>query len=594
MSRRAFLLLFLGLVAAAIVPWTTSSARLTNSVVRQMRAAYGVDLSVAGRTTIAFLPTPRVKFSDIALQGEGGAALASGGQLRAEIRLLPLLAGRFELVDLAFNAMRIEVALDERGRSAWDPLLARLRAQAAAPDDQPLPVRRIAVTASQLVISGAQGGATHRVDALDLVVRWPSPAAAIAASAQGVWRDEQVSVTLSELRPALLLAGRDTLFALEARTRLGTLAVSGQRAADGRLSGQSAIHTASLRDFSRWSGLDLPLGGQIQGFGLEGAFTSEGSEASWPNVRLTLGTDRLDGSLSVQTGTARPLVRATLAGSQVDLTGLTAPLRDLRAPEGPWISDPFTPGMASAGDLDLRLSAGSARIGRLKLDDLAAALLLNPARMELSLGRAGLDQGVLKGRIAAGIGSGFFDLKGQVTFDKVDVAALLADLGSSPWLSGTAQGHLVVEGFGESPADLIRQLNGRALLNMRDMEISGIALEELLRRPERRALSTPLEWRGGRTAFERVQVPLAIVNGVAELGEATLTSPRLKTLMRGRLSLADRSLDLRVTTEAAAGTLTSIASQPPSLAFDIAGPWENPRVAPALDAPVRRSDVARP
>src|SRR5215212_933357 len=96
--RAAFVLLPLGALAlvAAAAPWTLSSDSLRSVVAGQLKAAYGLDFSVKGRTVIAFLPIPRVKFEDMTLATADGKVIARGGLLRAELRLLPLLLARME------------------------------------------------------------------------------------------------------------------------------------------------------------------------------------------------------------------------------------------------------------------------------------------------------------------------------------------------------------------------------------------------------------------------------------------------------------------------------------------------------------------
>src|SRR4051812_22543307 len=120
--RAAFLLLPLGVLAlvAAAAPWTLSSDSLRSAVAAQLKTLYGVELSVKGRTVIAFLPMPRVKFEDMTLATADGKPIARGGLLRAELRVLPLLLARLEFSEILLKDAAINVDIDERGSSAWD------------------------------------------------------------------------------------------------------------------------------------------------------------------------------------------------------------------------------------------------------------------------------------------------------------------------------------------------------------------------------------------------------------------------------------------------------------------------------------------
>ena len=43
-------------LAMAVAPWTTSSGPLKAAIARQLRETYGLELTVAGRSTVALLP----------------------------------------------------------------------------------------------------------------------------------------------------------------------------------------------------------------------------------------------------------------------------------------------------------------------------------------------------------------------------------------------------------------------------------------------------------------------------------------------------------------------------------------------------------
>src|SRR5215210_5282450 len=155
MIRRAFIviaaLVGLAILAMAVAPWTTSSAPLRAAISRQLQETYGLELTVAGRSTIALLPVPRLKFEDIALASPEGTPLVRGGQLRGEFSILPLLVGRIELSDLSLHGSRIDVEFDALSQAAWTKPIEKVRASigdSAVPSKH---IRRLTVTGSYLV-----------------------------------------------------------------------------------------------------------------------------------------------------------------------------------------------------------------------------------------------------------------------------------------------------------------------------------------------------------------------------------------------------------------------------------------------------------
>ena len=63
----------------------------------------------------------------------------------------------------------------------------------------------------------------------------------------------------------------------------------------------------------------------------------------------------------------------------------------------------------------------------MKLEDAAANLLVKPGRVEIALGRATLNKGTVKGRLAVAPGTESHDVKLQGTFDRIDLGAFLTE-----------------------------------------------------------------------------------------------------------------------------------------------------------------------
>ena len=115
-SRTAILvavLLCLGLLAIAVAPWTVSGT-IAGAVAQQLREAYGLELKVAGRSTVALLPVPRLKFTDVTITTADGTQVVQAAQLTGEIRIAPLFAGRIELAEAALH----DAAIDLRAGAA--------------------------------------------------------------------------------------------------------------------------------------------------------------------------------------------------------------------------------------------------------------------------------------------------------------------------------------------------------------------------------------------------------------------------------------------------------------------------------------------
>jgi AsmA protein len=403
-------------------------------------------------------------------------------------------------------------------------------------------------------------------------------------------------MSLAGLQPAALAGGGKDRFAVEASTAATRLSVDAEASlADGlKAAGRATFATKSLRDVLHWTGVRIPFGGLVQDAALSGEFTLDGGAVSFPAMQLTLGSDKLDGALSGRLDGERLSLTGTLAADRLNLADAPAPFGPLQAAGGHWSYDPLDLREAAGADLDLRVSAAAARLGPLRLDDLAANLMVRRGRVEVSLGRATLNRGTVKGRLALVAGEAAHEVKLQGSFDRLDIGALLADLGQTRWISGTAQGQVAIETSGESAADLTRRANGRVGITVRQGDLWGVAFAEALRRSERRPLSAPLEWRGGRTPFEQAQAVLNVHGGIGDVVDGQLLGAATRAGLQGLVSLPDRSLALKATVEGLPAPSASPSPNPaPSLVFDIYGPWGDVAIVPDARTLIQRSGAAR-
>jgi AsmA protein len=205
-------------------------------------------------------------------------------------------------------------------------------------------------------------------------------------------------------------------------------------------------------------------------------------------------------------------------------------------------------------------------------------------RYEASVSRATLNKGIVKGRASLANAGDGIEIKGQSTFEQLDVAALLADFGLLRSVSGSAQGQVAFEGTGDSPAQIVHTLNGRATMTLRQGEFVGLGLTDMLRRAEVKSDGGPVPWRGGRTPFDQATLHMTVADGVAEIVDARLTSTGIRAALQGRSSLARGTL-------AAKASVKNAAAATSAALFDITGPWSALTVVPGAHTLSRWPDA---
>ncbi len=119
-------------IAAArhVIPVDTVS----EAVKTEIRAVTGLDPVLRGAVSMSVFPARTVTFSDVVLgESAAGEPAVAVEQLIANLRLMPLLAGRIEISDITLIKPRIAVEVGPDGHTNWSPLVDTL-ARALQPD----------------------------------------------------------------------------------------------------------------------------------------------------------------------------------------------------------------------------------------------------------------------------------------------------------------------------------------------------------------------------------------------------------------------------------------------------------------------------
>ncbi|GAB6842637.1 AsmA protein [Methylorubrum rhodinum] len=583
-----------GLVAACL-PWTVEAPGVARFVGRGLERSWGVSLSANGATEIVLLPLPRVTFARVRLtEGDAdGAVLASGGRLSLQLDTAALLTGRVAVESLTLDGAEIrlpESPDDTRWRNAAERLAGGLAENGAHP-------RRLVLTRATVIGQDPRDGSPQTARDVELTVAWR---ASLALAGSLTWNGARTQFAVAELQPRALLAGETSPFAASLAWPAGSLAAegSGSITDDGvKATGTGSLRIRSLSETLAWTGGDVALAPLAEDLSVEGAFEAASREVQFPNVRVTTGGNVLEGAGSAGFGPGRNAVQATLAAESLNLSPLLAGMLRLTGFDGGdsqgWRGRSLALAPLTSGDLDLRISAGSARIGPVPITDLACGVMVRESGIEASLGRAGLRGGTVKGRIVLASDAGdraLTRVKAQGHVDGIDLGALMSDLGGTAWVQGATRGSLVLEGSGPDAGTLAGSVAGRIALRSEDGVIAGLDLADVLQRSGAAAPGT-LARRNGRTPYEHAALSLLFSDGVGEVVEGSFASNALIASLSGRLDLAGRRVEARA--DVAPRAAASEGTPRHAASFELSGPWDAVNVGPAILARAADGTAAR-
>ena len=275
----------------------------------------------------------------------------------------------------------------------------------------------------------------------------------------------------------------------------------------------------------------MPVGG-FERFSLKAQTNVVGGTIALTGANLEIDGNPAEGVLTFATD-GRQTLQGTLAADSIDLTPYLSTIRLLTDSEREWSRVPISLDGISGFELDLRLSAAKIAIGTAKLGRTAIAANLRGGKLTLTVGESRTFGGVIKGSLGLATADAGAEFKSQLQFTDIDLEPTLSELFGVKRLEGKGDLAFVLEGTGRNVLALTRTLNGTATLAGRQGALTGLNLEQLLRRLERRPLSGGSEFRSGRTPFDKLTVALKITDGNAAVETSTLEGAAVKLALAG-------------------------------------------------------------
>jgi AsmA protein len=241
-------------------------------------------------------------------------------------------------------------------------------------------------------------------------------------------------------------------------------------------------------------------------------------------------------------------------------------------------------------NLDLRLSAASIKIAGAQLGRTAVAANMRGGKLDLTIGESQAFGGIAKGSLGLASANGGVAATSHVQFTDVDLQSCLGRVFGIHRVEGRGNLAFNVEGAGTSVLALTSTLNGTASLTAHAGALSGINVEQLLRRLERRPLSGNGDFRSGRTPFDQLTLNLKIAQGTVSVDDLHIDGPAVRLAIGGQVSVPTRDLDLK----GVATLVSSTTANEFELPFVVQGPWDDPIMLPDPQSLIRRSGAAAP
>jgi AsmA protein len=580
----------IGLIAMS---WLLNRDALRNAVEAQIRAVTGLDLVVNGNIEISVFPASYVSFHDVGLKGGGTSDPALNVDvLTANLRLLPLLAQRFQIADLMLLRPHIHVVRAPGGESNWTPFIDTIARTMKPGADNQVSFSEIRIQDGELAYEDAANHVSEKLGDIDLSLAWPSISRSFAATGQFDWRGERVDGSISASDFVAALSGDKS--GLKARLTSAPLKLAFDGSVANRTStmmeGTLTIDSTSLRNAMRWLGQAPPGSGGFGRFALKARANVVGPSIALTNVNVELDGNVAEGVMTYANN-GRQTLQATLAAEALDFTPYISTFRLLASGAHDWNHQLFDLNSLSTTDLDMRLSAAKVTIGSSRLGRTALGANLRGGALALSVGEAQIYGGIARGSFGIARADATADVKAQFQFTDVDLQACASELFGVNKLSGRGNLNVSLVASGSSPFGLASSLDGTATLTGHDGAIAGFNAEQLLKRLERRPLSGAGNFRSGSTPYDQLTLAVKFAEGIATAQDIRVDGPAARLTLTGTVSVPMREYDLK-----GVASLVSAPNAEPGfeLPFVVQGPWDDPLIFPDPESLIRRSPASAP
>jgi AsmA protein len=582
-------------VVAGLAPWTFSGSALRSELALQVRETTGLVAKANGRTTLALLPRPRIKIEEVTIHDRDGKLLIKSGTVRGNLRLLPAFAGRMEVSSLSLTAPDIDIDLDGKPLSGEGAIARAIEARSETSEAASADTARLAsVSIHGGTARLTRGGAlVSKLDNIEATLDWRSLSTPAGLRASFIWADEKVDLTAWLAQPAKVLRGGSSPVSVRMDSPSLTLNADGI-ASGGQIPtyvGKFAAEAPSLRAILTRNNIYLPLPGALGALSLSADARATMRSIQLSDLQFKLDETSYEGAVILSAHQGRPALMGTLATKFLEVAPLLAQVPTLRDGDGRWSASPLPRPDLARADVDLRVSANRARLGRAEARDIGFSVLVAGGKAEISIAEARAFGGAIKARLSAEPSGAGYLVKASAGFTRMDSALLLGELFRSQRLSGETTGEFDFAGEGANVSQVLSSLRGTASMDLANGDIAGLDLEQALRRLEKRPLSIASEIRSGRTSFREAHLDLDLAGGMANIRGFEARGPGVDVTVTGSASIARRQLDMTILAKQAGRT---DAQPAPQLSMDLKGPWDDPNLVIDAQSLIRRSPAAAP
>jgi AsmA protein len=561
-TRVAAAVTILAMLAALAAAATAAGGRVNGeTLARAITLMTGHKPAASGEARFSLWPALKVTLDGFTLRdlsgGDTGATLLSAARAEFELSRWAALAGRTEITAATFTDPEIAVLNGPDGPTL--PVGRGSQLEAAALMRRLLPggestaprggasgllPQTTRIINGKLTFTQATGGAPSVViEAIDVELRLPQgdPSAMLFGTARIDGQPVALRLRTGDL--VGLLAGFEASLNGNLTSDIATASMEGRGGflPQPFFAGRAAFSAPSLAGAARWAGWSAPFTPEDAPVSISGRIGANGARLDMEDLSLSVGGTSGRGALSIVPGPETSSVSGSLDFEELDIETFAQSFL------GPNLGGPANGATGGLDlDLDLRLSARSARLGGVQLADVAATTRIAAGMVSLDVNNAAVFGGTAQVAVKADRQASPQQVELRVLAEDVrtsalaPVSAMLAGL-----LDANADASIILQGPWVSLPGFLMSARGSLKLNTGDGQISGIGLKEIVARLSDGEFGPVTQVAGASLRFREMLAEADIGDGVVQLRKAraglalgSITLAGSHSIIGGNLALA--------------------------------------------------------
>lgn len=592
----AVIVLLVAIAVAVLLPLLVSSDAVRAKVLSKAQLITGRQITFRNSPRITFNPFLGVEIDSVALldpqASELDPPLLQMEKLQGRILVLPAIFGRIEIGSYRFVRPRFNLRVREDGSANWklpsgsitsllgDARSAREATVAGrAPDLSDLPtlsVGHFEIIDGTAYYENRQNGRRETLTNINAAFAWPDTASALQLNGDCIWRGEAFEFSTSSQRPLLLLSGGTVPVAANLEAGAFSFEFNGDAnlLANLHLSGPGRLKAGSIRRLASLFGGSLPPGSTLSGFSVAGIIEATQSKLAFSDAEVSLDGNAGRGALQLSFDKAdMAKIDGTIAADFVDL----APYLDALAAT-PQEGSPDSTGLKAllSFDLDLRISAQTAKAGPHLLADVAASVSINNGEALIEVGNAAYAGGLLTGTLAVALPASQFTVLANGRLNGFEASK--TTFGPDAFhLSGAANAEFSGKSGGRTLQEVRQSASGMLKLEVSNGVLSGADLQQLLLLSQPGSSSVNLPALSGETAFRALDAEISLSPTIASISKFHVANSKVTGEATGQARFGEGGIAIHLKLSPGPAALSGLSPTKPARLF-IGGSFKAPLV----------------